>query len=48
MSFNDDVWDKNIISLTSFLKEGNMKQFYATLNTITKIKIGNPPVKGII
>ena len=42
------VWANRVRRFTTLMKEGSIKEFYKEVNRMTKIKVGFPPVKGII
>ena len=41
-------WANRVRRLTSLMNDGNTKEFYKEVNRLTKIKVGFPPVKGLI
>ena len=42
------AWANRVRRLITLTKEGSIKDFYKEVNRMTKIKVGFPPVKGII
>jgi len=48
MEIGQNDWNDKLTELHKLLREGNLKEFHSLVNRMTKVKQGNPVVRGIV